>query len=182
MGVTDEPLCEEGVKQICLRRGSLHRKLAAAGDPIPAQIYVSPMLRCRQSAELLFPDASQKVIDDFREMNFGEFEYKNYTELAGDTRYQAFIDSGGSTDFPGAEPQLQFRQRVRAAFRQCVQKDLQQEPFVFLVHGGTIMAILDAYADPHRDYFDWQVSAAGGYHCELVYKEDGLLLKHVERL
>lgn len=194
MGVTDEPLCEAGVQAISARRDALLQDLVSAGDIVPAQVYVSPMLRCRQSAKLLFPEASQTVIADFREMDFGEFEYKNYAELSGDKRYQAFIDSGGSTDFPGAEPQREFRQRVRTAFEQCMEQafmsaksrasmaDEPQEPFIFLVHGGTIMAILDAYAVPHRDYFDWQVQAASGYRCELELRKDRITLKNAVNL
>lgn len=30
-----------------------------------------------------------------------------------------------------------------------------RKPLVFIVHGGTIMAILDAFARLHREYFDW---------------------------
>lgn len=194
VGITDEPLCEAGVKAICARRDALWRDMMAAGDIVPEQVYVSPMLRCRQSAKLLFPEASQHVVSDFKEMDFGEFEYKNYAELAGDKRYQAFIDSGGSIDFPGAEPQQKFRWRVQAAFERCMEQvlistknkasmaDEPKEPVVFLVHGGTIMAILDAYAVPHRDYFDWQVQAASGYCCEPEWNQSRFVLKNAEKL
>lgn len=199
-GSTDEPLCEEGMQDLCVLRDLLSRIF-------PKKLYVSPMQRCRQTAALLFPGVEQKIVDDFREMDFGEFEYKNYAELAGDARYQAFIDSGGVTDFPGAEPQQQFRKRVRDAFVRCMMKieasmtkpetDLSQEPFafavkphqvmsgepvVFVVHGGTIMAILEAYAQPHRAYFDWQTAPAGGYRCEYVHTETGLRLENVTRI
>ena len=30
-------------------------------------------------------------------------------------------------------------------------------------HGGTIMAILEAFSVPHRDFYDWQVPNGGGY-------------------
>lgn len=190
VGVTDEPLCEEGIKQIHICRELLCQELAASGASVPTQVYVSPMLRCRQSAELLFPNASQNVIEDLREMDFGEFEYKNYAELEHDMRYQAFIDSGGGTDFPGGEQQQQFRKRVNTAFKQCIKKaaarvlasEKSLEPFVFLVHGGTIMASLEAYGVPHRNYFDWQVSAASGYCCELELSKKELLLKNIRVL
>lgn len=200
VGSTDEPLCEAGVCEINERRNILLRsffpenerdgmpqiKAAYAGDRLPETVYVSPMLRCRQTAELLFPGVKQEVIPDFREMYFGQFEYRNYEELAGDERYQAYIDSGGRLDFPDAEPQSQFRQRVRKAFVQCLEKkgvpmadlasDKTPEPLVFVVHGGTIMAILEAYARPHRDYFDWQIGAGYGYRCELRCEGDDFYL------
>jgi len=211
VGRTDEALCEEGIREIYARRDALLRAIAAeiapgadvgrsaqadiravSGTGLPKTVYVSPMLRCRQTAELFFVHAAQEIENDFREMDFGEFEYKNYEELAGDVRYQAFIDSGGVKDFPGAEPQRQFRQRVRDAFARRIgsieasaanfKTDLPREPLVFVVHGGTIMAILEAYAYPERGYFEWQTAPACGYRCEAVRMEDGLRLEKVTRI
>lgn len=213
VGRTDEPLCEAGRQEVSAFREILMREFTAgreqaagvATEFIEGQVYVSPLLRCRQTAELLFADVAQKVVDDLREMDFGDFEYKNYTELAEDVRYQAFIDSGGSMDFPNAETQQQFRQRVRDAFARCMssieasmtkpetdlpqesfvfvkrvhQNDVPEKPLFFVVHGGTIMAILEAYAEPHRDYFDWQIATACGYRCELAHTADGLRLVNV---
>lgn len=36
-----------------------------------------------------------------------------------------------------------------------------------VVHGGTIMSILDAFAVPSRNYFDWQVQNLEGYEIEI---------------
>lgn len=210
VGSTDEPLCEAGIREINERREILLRSFlpeneravmsqvetACASNWQPKRVYVSPMLRCRQTADLLFPDAEQEVVEDFREMDFGQFEYKNYEELVGDERYQAFIDSGGRLDFPDAEPQKQFRERVRNAFARSViqerkwhvvgdenfRSDEQREPLVFVVHGGTIMSIMEAYARPHRDYFDWQVGAACGYRCVVGCEGDGFFLEHATKI
>ena len=185
VGRTDEPLCEAGVCEIIERRNILLRSF------LPEKVYVSPMLRCRQTAEQLFPGVDQEVLDDLREMDFGQFEYKNYEELSDDMRYQAFIDSGGCLDFPEAEPQQQFRKRVRKAFAQCLEKHEAmarlasgdpQEPLVFVVHGGTIMAIMEEFARPHRDYFDWQVRSLSGYRCRIVREEDRFYLDDVIEL
>ena len=95
VGVTDEPLCENGIEELQACRARLEERLFRDGAAMPRQIYVSPMLRCRQTATQLFPDARQHVAEDFRELDFGDFEYKNYAELAGDARYQAYIDKIG---------------------------------------------------------------------------------------
>lgn len=191
VGATDEPLCEQGVKELQQCRRWLEKHFFAEGFAMPGRVYVSPMLRCRQSALILFPTAKQSLIHDFREMNFGEFEYKNYAELAGDMRYQAYIDSGGNTDFPAAETQAHFRRRIGEAFRQCIahnfenveasMADRPEEPFVFCVHGGTIMAIFDAYSVPHRDYFEWQVSNASGFYGVLEFEKNCMYLKKIEK-
>ena len=41
-------------------------------------------------------------------MDFGEFEGRNYAQLNGDPRYQAWIDSGGTLAFPGGESREAF--------------------------------------------------------------------------
>lgn len=195
VGRTDEPLCEAGIAEVNARRPCMMTEISNC-DPNsenivnqPETVYVSPMLRCRQTAEILFPGAMQINVPGFQEMDFGQFEYKNYEELSGDARYQAFIDSGGHLDFPGAEPQQQFRQRVRNAFVQCMEEneafmarpavDEPRKPLIFVVHGGTIMAILDAFARPHRDYFDWQIGTVCGYHGEIRTEKNHIYLENI---
>ena len=92
IGVTDEPLCEEGRK--------LLRKFTY---PKPQAVFVSPLKRCLETAAILFDDPKVRIIDQLAECNFGEFENKNYKELSGDPRYQAWIDSNGILAFPGGE-------------------------------------------------------------------------------
>jgi alpha-ribazole phosphatase len=189
VGSTDEPLSEAGKRQIADRQATLRANMIACGLTFPKKIYVSPMLRCRQSASALFPGAQMELVPDFREKNFGEFEYKNYKELAGDSRYQAFIDSGGVLDFPGAEPQAVFLERTGRAFEQCIQ-DIgggQEafpigEPLVFVVHGGTIMSILDRYAFPHRNYFDWQLEPLGCYCGRIEITEEKPQITNIRKL
>lgn len=83
VGTTDELLCEEGRQQIILKRQLIK------SDQDIQNVYVSPMLRCRETAEILFPAVSQIKEAGFRECSFGEFEYRNYQELNGHPDYQA---------------------------------------------------------------------------------------------
>ena len=53
VGTTDELLCEEGRQQIILKRQLIK------SDQDIQNVYVSPMLRCRETAEILFPAVSQ---------------------------------------------------------------------------------------------------------------------------
>ena len=92
------------------------------------------MKRCRESAELLFPGKKQEVCDAFRECDFGQFENRNYEELKNRPEYQRWIDSGGMEAF-------QERKIERAAF---------------VVHGGTIMAILEWLDHKQRPFYQWQ--------------------------
>lgn len=127
------------------------------------------------------------VEPDFREMDFGRFEYKNYEELEADpetrTAYQAYIDSGGESAFPEGESKAQFEERVVSAAEPVFRRNLEEErrsgrkrTLVLFVHGGTVMAILDRMSDPHQDYFYWRTGPGEGYIADLDLKGNRLCL------
>lgn len=164
---TDEPLCDEGREDL-------------AGKQLPEveRLYVSPMKRCVETAELLWPEFDRKNIQkvtDLRECDFGDFENKNYKELSGNGDYQAWIDSDGTLPFPNGESMDAFKSRCLEAFAQIVEEvsGAEQEWIAsgktgifragIVVHGGTIMAILEQYGYPKRAYFDYQVKNGCGY-------------------
>ena len=164
---TDEPLCDEG------REGLAGKQL-----PEVERLYVSPMKRCVETAEILWPEFDRKNIQkvtDLRECDFGDFENKNYKELSGNEDYQAWIDSNGTLPFPNGESMDVFKSRCRNAFAQIVEEvsvaerewkaSGETETFRagIVVHGGTIMAILEQYGYPKRAYFDYQVKNGCGY-------------------
>ena len=127
-------------------------------------LYTSPMRRCLESAQVICPGLAPIVVPDFRECDFGAFEYRNHVELGDDPRYQAWIDSGGRLPFPEGENSEAFRARCRSAFQPLLE-DSTGRRAALVVHGGTIMAILSGFALPRRDYFDYQVKNGRGYRC-----------------
>lgn len=164
---TDEPLCDEG------REGLAGKQL-----PEVERLYVSPMKRCVETAEILWPGFDRKRIQkvtDLRECDFGDFENKNYKELSGNGDYQAWIDSNGTLPFPNGESMDAFKSRCLEAFARIVEEvsGAEQEWIVsgktgifragIVVHGGTIMAILEQYGYPKAAYFDYQVKNGCGY-------------------
>lgn len=116
LGRTEEPLSEEGREELkAFQRQGLYP------DPASLQaLFVSPMERCRETAELLFGDYEQHIIPEFREMDFGLFEGKNYQDLQGDARYQAWIDSNGTLPFPEGESREGFIARCRRGFEEML--------------------------------------------------------------
>lgn len=166
VGVTDEPLSISGVER-------LEKLRIILASIKPDVILTSPMIRCRETAKLLFPAYEAQIVEGFKECDFGSFEYKNYQELNGNALYQSWIDSGGTEAFPGGESPEGFRRRCCDAFQAELEKiqKLQErshiETVVMVVHGGTIMAILDTFSLPHRDYFAWQIGNGDGYAGEL---------------
>ncbi|MDE7297564.1 MAG: histidine phosphatase family protein [Lachnospiraceae bacterium] len=181
VGRTDEPLTKQA-------RESLRAKGAAAeGIVRPDVLYVSPLLRCRETAGILFPGQEQIVVDALRECDFGEFEDMNYVELNGRPDYQRFLDSGGECGFPGGETKREFQDRCVGGFLGVIAPELERQSdrqLFFVVHGGTIMAILDRFSDPHRDYYDWQTGNGSGYAAEVSWdKGTGrLTLEHIAEI
>lgn len=151
---TDEPLCKQGIDE-----------LRAAHYPHVERVFVSPMKRCMQTAQLLYPNSPLQVVDDLRECDFGDFENLSYKELNGRADYQAWIDSGGESPFPNGESRCAFAARCVLAFDQAIQSTAK-EACAFIVHGGTIMAIMEAYARPKGSYFDFQVPNGNGFVLE----------------
>ena len=148
---SDEALCSEGVLTI---QGKTY--------PPVAQVFVSPMRRCIETAKLIYPHIAPQIVDDFRECDFGAFEGKNYRELNGRTDYQSWIDSGGEAPFPNGESRADFAARCVKAFR-ALSLFEQDKDTALIVHGGTIMAIMEAVAKPKANYFDFQIKCARGY-------------------
>ena len=164
---TDEPLCDEG------REGLAGKQL-----PEVERLYVSPMKRCVETAEILWPGFDRKKMQkvmDLRECDFGDFENKNYKELSGNGDYQAWIDSNGTLPFPNGESMDAFKSRCLEAFARIVEEvsGAEQEWIAsgkteifragIVVHGGTIMAILEQYGYPKAAYFGYQVKNGCGY-------------------
>ena len=98
-------------------------------------------------------------IPEWREMDFGEFEGKNYIELQKNPNYQAWIDSNGTLPFPGGESREAFIKRCEQGFYRMLigikgrlQKMDEKQPASKItagavVHGGTIMAILSSFTE-----------------------------------
>ena len=173
VGSTDEPLTEDTLQELEKRKGRF---------PVPDLVIVSPMKRCVQTAEGLFPDVRKELMPELKECDFGEFEYKNYKELQDDARYQAWIDSNGTMAFPGGESREQFVSRCSMAFADACRKAEKEgcECLAFAVHGGTIMAVLDQYSDPHRDYFEWQVKNLEGFRGILLEESGRIRITEIE--
>ena len=152
IGRTDEPLCPLGRKQVRkLQKNVLKTDI----------IFASPMLRTRQTAELLFPQRKLEIVEDFRETDFGIFEGKTADELSGDSRYQAWLDTLCLGPIPEGERITDFKRRCCDAFLSCLPRIPEGGRGVFAVHGGVIMAILERFARPKRDFYDYHIPNGG---------------------
>ena len=128
-------------------------------------VYVTPLCRTAQTARILFPHARQIVVPALREMDFGVFEGRTYDEMKDDAAYCAWLDSGCESACPNGESKAVFCKRVCRAFEKLADEALARgdERLVIVAHGGTQMAALSRFAEPHRDYYSWNAPPAGGF-------------------
>ena len=163
VGVLDVPLAPQGEE--------LARRVSPT-LPRVEHIYRSPLVRCRQTAQLLWPDTEMTVIQGLRETDFGPFEGKNHQELKDDPLYQAWIGQGDRLNFaamPVGETAQQVVERVSAALAELV-KDAAAHGYErvgVVSHGGALMGLLSKYGRPEREYYDWMCPNCGGFRMAL---------------
>lgn len=159
IGRTNEPLCEQGIAE-------LQENINAVLYPAVEHVFVSPMIRCDQTRGLIYPDIPFSIVQEFAEYSFGLFENKAYEELKDTPEYQSWLDSGGKAKIPLGESADAFRARCLTGFGQVLQalEILDIHDAALIIHGGTIMTLMDAYSPEISDFYQWQVKNGDGYH------------------
>lgn len=153
IGNTDETLCDIGKVELLKK-----------SYPKAEACILSPMRRCIETARCIYGDISLAVYYNLRECNFGDFENKNYDELCDNPDYIKWLESVGKLPFPNGEDHENFKNRCVEAFLEAVSDYARCESICFVVHGGTIMAILERFAD--GDFYDYQLENGCGYVTE----------------
>ena len=162
IGITDEPIMETSAAELKCRKYP------------PADIlFVSPLIRCVQTAQIIYPDMEMIKVNDLRECDFGLFENKNYLEMSGLKEYDEWVASQGKAPVPGGEDPEEFSARCVRAFKDTLAEYGGMGTLAFVVHGGTIMAIMERLASPYREFYKWRVKNGGGYS---VKADDDLTL------
>ena len=155
-GQRDIPLSDKG-------RAELHR-----ADFTPAVVYVSPLQRARQTAEILFPGVEQIPVEGLKEMNFGSYEGRVYVNMENDPDYLAWVAANAVAEHPDGERKADFCARSCRAFARVLEDARRRglDPLVIVAHGGTQMAVMEHYALPHRPYEQWHTGNGGGHRLD----------------
>jgi len=152
IGRTDIPISDEG---ICLAKS---RHL-----PAVSHVYVSPLLRCRQSADIYWPHIEKTIVPDLAEMNFGIFEGKNHRELQGNPDYEKWLSNPLDCDF--VESADMVAQRMKSAVTEIC-GDMDKNCFskaAVVSHGGALACLLSVLGRPQREFYDWLLPNCGAY-------------------
>jgi alpha-ribazole phosphatase len=170
VGDPDEPLCAAGIDEAgAMKRASLLPPIAA--------LYSGTALRCRQTAELLFP-GNEYTPCPLAEIDFGVFKNKNADDLLGDKDYEKWLETNCMGDIPGGDSVAEFKERCCGIFENIVEETAKTSGTTALViHGGNIMAILERFSIPKRDFYDYHIPNCGFILCRY---ENGALIVEKE--
>ncbi len=157
IGTTDLPLSPAGLRDL------LDKKEEAI-YPEATRFYTSPLSRCRQTLEVLYPGCEPTVLSGLAECDFGIWEGKSAAELQDDEAFRQFI-AGELSAIPGGEATEVFQKRVMAAFEALVEETMKSgdSDAVVCTHGGVIMLIMAAYALPRADMSAWGTESGCGF-------------------
>lgn len=157
IGKTDLPLSPAGLADLLQKKGE-------AEYPKAKYFYTSPLSRCVQTLEVLYPNCGAEAVSELSECDFGEWDGKSVEQLKLDDDFQKWI-TGASTAIPGGEDAAAFQARVMAAFESVVEDVMKKGDgdAVICTHGGVIMLIMAAYALPQADVSAWGAEAGCGF-------------------
>lgn len=156
---TDSPLCAQGIERLEYLRDTFDY-------PWVEKLYVSPMSRTIQTAEIIYPDKDYTIVSDMRECHFGEFEGRTFTELmTKDANFATWLDPKSNYCPVGGEASADFAQRVVMAlddiFMDMMKNGIHDAAVV--THGGVIAMLLTILAFPRKPTSEWTSDNGCGF-------------------
>ncbi len=172
IGVTDLPLSLSGVAELT----DLKEKIQY---PFVEKVYTSPLLRCRQTANILYPEQDADIVENLMEYDFGEFEGKTALQLESNPEFFKWT-SGQISSPPGGEDSTEFAKRICVGFHQVVEDMMARGIFkaAVIMHGGAIMTLLSCCALPRRRSLEWTSDFGRGYQVSVtptLYHSNGVI-------
>ena len=151
-GSTDLPLSEKGREAL---RG-LRYEISGA------RFLTSGMQRTNETLKILFGEVPYGEDPRFREVDFGMFEMRGYSELKDTAAFRHWCEGDNEANVPpGGESGLQMKRRVLEAFSEI------REDTVLVCHGGVIAAIMaHLFPEENKTRYDWQPANGRGYAVE----------------
>lgn len=158
IGSTDVPLSQAGINKL----KTYDKTMVYPGTPL---LFSSPMLRCIQTCNILYPTLKPEIINDLRECSFGDWENKTANELSGDSLFAQWLANSKDIAPPNGELGADFTRRICLAFESLVKRlmDSGETTAVVVTHGVVIMTLLSVYGLPQAESYRWQMDNGFGY-------------------
>lgn len=169
---TDLPLAPEGLNELRLLKDDIDY-------PEIERLYSSPMLRCRQTGAVLYPDFEPVTVEELKEYDFGSFENKTAAELESNPSFIPWT-SGRLSAPPGGEDNSEFIKRICVGFNKIVLDMIEGglTESAVIMHGGAIMMLLGVSAVPRHKPVEWTADNGRGYSVRVtpsLYHKSGVI-------
>ena len=158
IGHTDLPITTDSISALKSIKAKYHY-------PEVEAVFVSPLKRCIESAEIMFPKNHPLVINDLIEYNFGEFEGCTAEDLKNNDDFKEWLRGDMHARPPYGESNAEFFARVCSAFEKIVDGMVKSgtETAAIVGHAGVRMAILACDGLPEAPLAHWQMEAGYGF-------------------
>ncbi len=146
IGTTDLSLSRKGA-------GELVSKMDGFDYPSVHRVYSSPLKRCTETAEILFPCTEMCTVDDLRELDLGDFENKSVDELLERDDYKKWLRGGMDARPVGGESLEEMTARTFKALHEIIM-DMMNDGLThcaMITHGGVISNMLSCFGLPKYD-------------------------------
>lgn len=162
IGRTDIPLSDDGIDELIKLKKEYKY-------PDCSAVYTSPLTRCKQTAEILYPQHEIRTADDFAEMDFGEFENLRAEDLAENSAFVTWLADSFNNAPPMGEKGSQLLERTATALDQIFRTMAEEEIYsaAVVTHGGIIALLLAACGLPQGTMDEWFCRHGEGYTIRL---------------
>lgn len=158
IGTTNVPLSDKG--RMALRKLDYENKY-----PGTQAVFTSPLKRCIETCQILYPEQNPISIPNLSECNFGEWEGKTADELKDDADFKKWLAGDNEVKPPKGESNSDFIRRICLMFESIVEGLMKTgtSESVIVTHGGVIMTLLAVYGVPQAKPFEWTLDNGFGY-------------------
>jgi len=158
IGKTDLPLSPKGLAELA-------SKLDSFCYPAVQKVYSSPLKRCTETADILFPNIELCTVDDLRELDLGDFENKSVDQLVNKPEYKEWLKGGKGTHAPNGETLEEMTARTYKALHEIIM-DMMNEGVThsaMITHAGIISNMLSCFGLPKYNPQDLITKAGEGF-------------------
>ena len=133
-------------------------------------VYTSPLLRCVQTCNILYPNIKPEVIRDFAECNFGEWEGKTAKELAGNPKFVQWLANSRDNAPENGESGAEFTRRICRAFEKLAGELMSsgKTEAAVITHAGVITTLMSVYGLPQAEAYKWKMDNGFGYSVRIT--------------
>ena len=168
IGATDVPLTAKGMDQVRKTRRMLQ------GENI-SRILCSPLLRCRQTMDILDLSVPCQFDERLKEIDFGRWEGKTFAEiqLLDQRLVDIWVSDPDRFTFPGGESMRSFQDRV--AMIKTSLAAMAEDTVLVVTHGGIIRYLLCLLLGFHSEKYLVFDAQPGCFSSVRLFPEGGVL-------